>query len=77
VLSQNTQETKTPLSPWSTAIAHNDKPIYGIQFHPEVTHSLRGKDVLRRFVTGSECNRSECDIQTGDSSGMPSKSLLR
>lgn len=32
------------------AIAHNDKPIYGIQFHPEVTHSLRGKDVLRRFV---------------------------
>ncbi|BGP54492.1 hypothetical protein JCM8202_001573 [Rhodotorula sphaerocarpa] len=32
------------------AIAHNAKPIYGIQFHPEVTHSLRGKDVLRRFV---------------------------
>lgn len=32
------------------AIAHNDKPIYGIQFHPEVTHSLRGKDVLQRFV---------------------------
>lgn len=32
------------------AIAHNEKPIYGIQFHPEVTHSLKGKDVLRRFI---------------------------
>ncbi|BGP14793.1 hypothetical protein JCM10213_001840 [Rhodosporidiobolus nylandii] len=32
------------------AIAHNEKEIYGIQFHPEVTHSLRGKDVLKRFV---------------------------
>ncbi len=27
-----------------------DKPIYGIQFHPEVTHTVQGKDVLRNFV---------------------------
>lgn len=27
-----------------------DKPIYGIQFHPEVTHSLDGKALLRNFV---------------------------
>lgn len=27
-----------------------DKPIYGIQFHPEVTHSLEGKTLLRNFV---------------------------
>ncbi|MFT6882659.1 MAG: GMP synthase (glutamine-hydrolyzing) [Marinoscillum sp.] len=26
------------------------KPIYGIQFHPEVTHSLDGKALLRNFV---------------------------
>ncbi|TFK36741.1 hypothetical protein BDQ12DRAFT_686411 [Crucibulum laeve] len=32
------------------ALAHNTKPIYGIQFHPEVTHSLRGKEVIGRFV---------------------------
>ena len=32
------------------AIAHNAKPIYGIQFHPEVTHSPRGKEVIARFV---------------------------
>ncbi|KAF8271155.1 GMP synthase [Lactarius quietus] len=32
------------------AIAHNEKPFYGIQFHPEVTHSPRGKEVISRFV---------------------------
>lgn len=32
------------------AIAHNSKPFYGIQFHPEVTHSPRGKEVVGRFV---------------------------
>jgi hypothetical protein len=32
------------------AIAHNAKPMYGIQFHPEVTHSPRGKEVIARFV---------------------------
>ena len=34
------------------ALAHNTKPLYGIQFHPEVTHSPRGKEVLERFVIG-------------------------
>ncbi|KAJ3740449.1 hypothetical protein DFH05DRAFT_405423 [Lentinula detonsa] len=32
------------------AVAHNTKPFYGIQFHPEVTHSLRGKEVIGRFI---------------------------
>ena len=32
------------------AIAHDTKPFYGIQFHPEVTHSPRGKEVISRFV---------------------------
>ena len=32
------------------AIAHDTKPLYGIQFHPEVTHSPRGKEVVSRFV---------------------------
>ena len=27
-----------------------DKPVYGIQFHPEVTHTTQGKDLLRNFV---------------------------
>ncbi|KAL4244301.1 GMP synthase [glutamine-hydrolyzing] [Abortiporus biennis] len=41
------------------AIAHNSKPWYGIQFHPEVTHSLRGKEVIGRFVRDiCKCNAS-------------------
>ncbi|KAK7006350.1 hypothetical protein R3P38DRAFT_3326126 [Favolaschia claudopus] len=32
------------------ALAHNSKPFYGIQFHPEVTHSPRGKEVIGRFI---------------------------
>ncbi|KAH9945092.1 GMP synthase [Epithele typhae] len=39
------------------AIAHNSKPFYGIQFHPEVTHSKRGREVISKFVVdicGSE-----------------------
>ncbi|THH31520.1 hypothetical protein EUX98_g2670 [Antrodiella citrinella] len=32
------------------AIAHDTKPFYGIQFHPEVTHSTRGREVIGRFV---------------------------
>lgn len=29
-----------------------DEPTYGIQFHPEVTHSSEGKNLLRNFVVG-------------------------
>ncbi|RDB29424.1 GMP synthase [glutamine-hydrolyzing] [Hypsizygus marmoreus] len=32
------------------AIAHNSKPLYGIQFHPEVTHSPRGKELIGKFI---------------------------
>lgn len=32
------------------AFQHREKPHYGIQFHPEVTHSVEGKNLLRNFV---------------------------
>jgi GMP synthase (glutamine-hydrolysing) len=32
------------------AVRHRERPIYGLQFHPEVTHSIEGKDILRNFV---------------------------
>ncbi|GCE98129.1 GMP synthase [Zygosaccharomyces mellis] len=31
-------------------ISHESKPIYGIQFHPEVTHSTHGKILLKNFA---------------------------
>ncbi|RLF19809.1 MAG: GMP synthase (glutamine-hydrolyzing), partial [Thermoprotei archaeon] len=32
------------------AFRHKEKPIYGLQFHPEVSHTPRGKLVLRNFL---------------------------
>lgn len=32
------------------AIAHRDKPIMGVQFHPEVAHTPRGQEILASFV---------------------------
>jgi GMP synthase (glutamine-hydrolysing) len=34
------------------AMAHRSKPFYGIQFHPEVTHTLQGKRIFEHFVLG-------------------------
>lgn len=39
----------TQNSPFA-GIAHKEQPIFGIQFHPEVTHTPRGKDLLRNFA---------------------------
>jgi GMP synthase (glutamine-hydrolysing) len=36
-------------SPYA-AFRHRDRPIYGLQFHPEVTHSVDGREILRNFV---------------------------
>ena len=31
-------------------MAHRDKPFFGIQFHPEVTHTLQGQRIFEHFV---------------------------
>jgi len=41
----------TANSPFA-GIAHESKPIYGIQFHPEVTHTPRGTQLLKNFAVG-------------------------
>jgi GMP synthase (glutamine-hydrolysing) len=38
-------------SPYA-ALRHKDKPLYAVQFHPEVAHTLIGTDVLRNFIFG-------------------------
>ncbi len=32
------------------AIAHTTKPIFGLQFHPEVDHTEYGKQILKNFI---------------------------
>lgn len=34
------------------AIANPERLMFGLQFHPEVTHSLHGKEILGNFVVG-------------------------
>ena len=33
-----------------SAIADESRHFYGVQFHPEVTHTAKGKEILKRFV---------------------------
>ena len=33
-----------------SAMRHRDKPFFGLQFHPEVTHSLQGIRIIERFA---------------------------
>lgn len=41
----------TPSAPFA-GIANDIKPIFGIQFHPEVTHTPRGTKILENFAVG-------------------------
>jgi GMP synthase (glutamine-hydrolysing) len=42
------QTDSTPFA----GLAAPERNLYGIQFHPEVVHTPRGRDVLRNFVVG-------------------------
>ena len=39
---------KTNNSPYA-AVEHEEKPIFGLQFHPEVEHSTQGREILKNF----------------------------
>ena len=41
------------------AIADKQRNIYGLQFHPEVTHTIKGREVLSSFLT----NICKCKVQ--------------
>jgi GMP synthase (glutamine-hydrolysing) len=34
------------------AFAHRERPIYGVQFHPEVAHTPRGGEIISNFLFG-------------------------
>ena len=40
------------------AAKHTKRPIYGLQFHPEVTHSKNGMTLLKNFLEICQCNFS-------------------
>jgi len=40
---------KTPDAPVA-GIAHKEKPLFGIQFHPEVAHTPNGSEILANFL---------------------------
>ncbi len=42
---------QTPTCPIA-AVRHNARPFYGVQFHPEVTHTPHGSDILHNFLFG-------------------------
>ena len=39
----------TPTCPFA-AVRHKDGKFFGVQFHPEVTHTPRGADILKNFL---------------------------
>ena len=39
----------TPTCPYA-AVRHSTRPFYGVQFHPEVTHTPHGDDILHNFL---------------------------
>src|SRR5688500_13989830 len=46
-----------------TAFQHESRPIFGVQFHPEVTHTPRGGEIISNFLF-SVCH-AEPDWTTG------------
>jgi len=41
---------RTASCPWAAA-RHRTRDFYGVQFHPEVTHTPEGRTILRNFLT--------------------------
>jgi GMP synthase (glutamine-hydrolysing) len=39
----------TPSCPYA-AMRHREKPFYGVQFHPEVTHTEHGREIFHNFL---------------------------
>ena len=40
---------RTPSAPFAAA-AHESKPVFGLQFHPEVVHTAQGREMLQSFL---------------------------
>ena len=59
----------TPTCPYA-AVRHRSRPFYGVQFHPEVTHTPHGKDLLANFLfdaCGCDGSWTMADFVEGES----------
>jgi GMP synthase (glutamine-hydrolysing) len=45
-------------------VVHQSKPIYGLQFHPEVTHSQYGEQLLENFALGVCGAKRQWNVET-------------
>ena len=48
VVTARSRSTNSPIA----AMRHERKPIYGVQFHPEVAHTPRGGEIISNFLFG-------------------------
>ncbi|TMA06451.1 MAG: GMP synthase, partial [Methanobacteriota archaeon] len=39
------------------AMRHRDRPLFGLQFHPEVEHTQFGADIFRNFLRLCESSK--------------------
>jgi GMP synthase (glutamine-hydrolysing) len=46
------------------AIENVEKNIYGVQFHPEVKHSVSGREILRNFLFKVCCSKSDWTMKS-------------
>ncbi|MDR2418207.1 MAG: glutamine-hydrolyzing GMP synthase [Treponema sp.] len=62
-LPYNFRTLGTSASGFPAVVIHEAKPMFGVQFHPEVTHCERGLEILAAFVFGvCEC-KAEWSMQ--------------
>ena len=54
-----------------TAIQNKNKKIYGIQFHPEVTHTKKGSQIIKNFVLNI------CKIKKNWMIGVEKKRIIK
>lgn len=58
-LPEGFSSTATTANTPIAAMAHGKKKIFGFQFHPEVVHTLKGKQMLKNFLFGvCKCKRT-------------------
>ncbi len=51
--------TEDVIAAYKSVSGQFDYPVYCLQFHPEVTHSLQGKDILNNFIINiAGCSQS-------------------